>query len=407
MRKIFSGILVSIIYMMTFAVYAVNDVQNINTIENSTNNNTVENNTNQNLEELQGKKEEIEKEVESSKEELEEIDLSLSANLQEIAQMDINIRKTEITMKNINKEVYKAEQELKQVQQELNNITLDYNRKKELLDERLVAMYKSGETQYLDVLLQSKGLSDFISSYFLICEIIENDTRLLEEAQNTKNEIEIKRNEKLQRETQLNEQKQKYLMAQKIFNSNKVLRNTSVKNLSKQEKQIQVKIDEYNRELAKIENEIISLAKTASFGDDYKGGKMVWPIPNHYRITSKYGMRTHPITGVYKLHTGVDISAPKGTDFNAMAYGIVVKAEFNKAYGNMVILDHGGGVQTLYAHGTSIEVEVGQVVNAGHTVIKVGSTGYSTGPHAHFEIRLDGKTVNPLDYVSIPENEGN
>lgn len=407
MRKVISVILSLTICMMTPVVYAVDDIQDVNTI-NSTNivQNTIENNTND-LEELQGKREKIEKEVESSKKELEEIDLSLSENLQEIARMDINIKKTKETMDNINKEVYEAEQDLKQIQEELNNITLDFNKKKELLDERLVAMYQSGETQYLDVLLKSKGLSDFISSYFLICEVIENDTKLLEEVGQTKDDIEIKRNEKLQREIQLNEQKQRYLKAQKIFENNKLLRNTSVKKLSKKEKQVQAKIDEYNRELEKIENEIISLAKTASFGDDYKGGKMVWPIPNHYTITSNYGMRTHPITGVYKLHTGVDISAPKGTDFRAMAYGIVVKAEFNRAYGNMVVLDHGGGVQTLYAHGSSIEVEVGQVVNSGQTVIKVGSTGYSTGPHAHFEIRLNGKTVNPLDYVNIPENERN
>ena len=111
-------------------------------------------------------------------------------------------------------------------------------------------------------------------------------------------------------------------------------------------------------------------------------------------------MRTHPITGVYKLHTGIDISAKTGEEFISAAYGMVIKAGYNGAYGNMVIIDHGGGVQTLYAHGSSIEVEVGKIVNAGDVVLKVGSTGYSTGPHAHFEIRINGETVNPLDYIS-------
>ncbi len=130
---------------------------------------------------------------------------------------------------------------------------------------------------------------------------------------------------------------------------------------------------------------------------------MQWPIYGHYTITSNYGMRTHPITGVYKLHTGVDISATIGSDFTAIADGIVVKAEYNGAYGNMVIIDHGGGVQTLYAHGSQIIAQVGQEVKAGDIVLKVGSTGYSTGPHAHFEVRINGSPVNPLDYVSIPQ----
>ena len=97
-------------------------------------------------------------------------------------------------------------------------------------------------------------------------------------------------------------------------------------------------------------------------------------------------MRVHPITGQYKLHTGVDIGAPMGANFVAANDGVVVKAGPNTAYGNMVIIDHGGGISTLYAHGSEILVEVGQTVKRGDAILKVGSTGYSTGPHAHFEV---------------------
>ena len=102
----------------------------------------------------------------------------------------------------------------------------------------------------------------------------------------------------------------------------------------------------------------------------------------------------------YKLHTGMDIGAPFGANFVASNDGVVVKAEYNSAYGNMVMIDHGGGVMTLYAHGSTIEVKEGDVVRQGQTVLKVGSTGYSTGPHAHFEIRINGEYLNPADYVS-------
>ena len=192
-----------------------------------------------------------------------------------------------------------------------------------------------------------------------------------------------------------------------VLENSKLIRQNYIAKLTEEERKLQSQIDDYNTQVAQIEKEILDLASIASFGKDYTGGKMIWPIADHYIITSPYSMRVHPITKVYKLHTGIDISAPMGTNFLSAAHGMVVKAEYNRAYGNMVIIDHGGGVQTLYAHGSSIEVQVGQIVNAGDTVIKVGSTGYSTGPHAHFEIRINGQTVNPLDYISVPGQEEN
>ena len=161
---------------------------------------------------------------------------------------------------------------------------------------------------------------------------------------------------------------------------------------------MQAQIDEYNTQVAEIEAEIKMMALN-SIGPDYMGGAMTWPVPGYTSLTSLYGMRVHPITKAYKLHTGVDISAPMGATFVAAADGVVTKATFNKAYGNMVVIDHGGGVQTLYAHGSEILVQVGQQVTKGTQVLKVGSTGYSTGPHAHFEIRINGQTVDPLEYL--------
>lgn len=127
---------------------------------------------------------------------------------------------------------------------------------------------------------------------------------------------------------------------------------------------------------------------------------MAWPVPGYTRITSNYGMRTHPITGIYKLHTGVDLGAPMGANFVAANDGVVTKAGYNGAYGNMVIIDHGGGISTLYAHGSEILVTVGQTVKKGDVILKVGSTGYSTGAHAHFEVRVNGQVVNPLPYIT-------
>lgn len=127
-------------------------------------------------------------------------------------------------------------------------------------------------------------------------------------------------------------------------------------------------------------------------------GMFTWPIPGYTTITSEFGYRTHPITGIYKLHTGTDIAAPEGVEFLAMADGVVITACRNTAYGNMVLINHGNGIVTLYAHGSKILVRTNDIVKKGEPVLKVGSTGYSTGAHAHFEVRINDKYVNPMQY---------
>ena len=201
-----------------------------------------------------------------------------------------------------------------------------------------------------------------------------------------------------QKEEIIAKKKEQQKISQVLTNT-KTSREYYMAKLSEEEMQIQTEIEEYKMQMAEVEIEIRKLSIAQSFGEEYIGGEMIWPIPGYTRITSEYGMRTHPITGLYSLHTGTDVGAPIGTNFVAAASGVVTKAGYNKYYGNMVIIDHGGGIQTLYAHGSEIVVQLGDLVSAGDVILKVGSTGYSTGPHAHFEIRIDGKTVNPLDYV--------
>jgi murein DD-endopeptidase MepM/ murein hydrolase activator NlpD len=131
----------------------------------------------------------------------------------------------------------------------------------------------------------------------------------------------------------------------------------------------------------------------------YAGGVMKWPTPGYTRVSSPYGMRIHPIYKVKKMHTGIDIDAPSGAKIVAANSGKVILAGWNGGYGNCVIIDHGGGLATLYAHQSKILVSVGDKVQKGDTVGKVGSTGLSTGPHLHFEVRKNGSTTNPIPYV--------
>ena len=161
--------------------------------------------------------------------------------------------------------------------------------------------------------------------------------------------------------------------------------------LEKAEKELNAEADRLTKELAAQ----ASNSKTST----YKGGKMTWPLPGHYVITSKFGNRLHPVLKKYSLHTGVDIavSGCNGDPVVAAAAGTVIKATYSKAYGNYVVIDHGGGITTLYAHSSKLVVKAGDKVSAGQEIMKVGTTGYSTGPHLHFEVRENGTYLNPLD----------
>jgi murein DD-endopeptidase MepM/ murein hydrolase activator NlpD len=126
---------------------------------------------------------------------------------------------------------------------------------------------------------------------------------------------------------------------------------------------------------------------------------MIWPAPSSHNITSYYGNRFHPVLKKYKMHTGIDIGAPSGSSVIAANKGVVIVAGWQSGYGNTVIIDHGGGIATLYAHCSRLLVSTGQSVDSGSVIAKVGSTGLSTGPHLHFEVRKNGATVNPLQYT--------
>ena len=218
-------------------------------------------------------------------------------------------------------------------------------------------------------------------------EDLEKEKKLVETAKQTlesqKEKIVALRN---------NAEKNSNLLANMI-----ILKNNYVNQLSEEEKEVQSKIDTYDAEMKQIESEIYALTNLDS---EYSGGIMAWPAPGYYTITSPFGYRVHPILGVTRFHSGVDIGVPTGGKVIAANDGIVIKTTYTSSYGNMVMIDHGGGIVTLYAHGSKIIATLGQEVKRGDVIMEAGSTGWSTGPHLHFEVRLDGEYQQPLDYIT-------
>ena len=359
--------------------------------------------------ELETEREKLQEQINEASGELEEVQEELSQNLQQVQKLDERIEKSQKELEELNNKIAKLQTSIDEVEANLKVAEQNYKKQKELLDNRLVAVYESSDTQYLDVILSSKSVSEFLSNYFLITELATHDTELLEEMQIKKQEIELAKGKLEKTRTELADIKANQTKTAKILENTKTVRQNFISKLTVTEQEIQAKIDEYNTRFAEINSEILAISMQG-IETQYIGGELAWPVPGYTRVSSQYGMRTHPITGVYKLHTGVDISAPTGANFIAVNDGIVTKAGYNSAYGNMVIVDHGGGVSTLYAHGSEILVEVGHIVKRGEAVLKVGSTGYSTGPHAHFEVRLNGVVTNPMPYITnglIPQTQIN
>lgn len=356
---------------------------------------------------LQTEQEELKNQIEEAEGQLDEVQEELSENLQQVQKLDEKIMTSQKELDELNIKIMQLQASKEKVEAKLKIAQENYDKQKVLLDNRLVAVQESSDTQYLDVILSSKSVSEFLSNYFLVIELATYDSQLLEEMQERKNEIELSKKKLETTQENLGTIKTNQTKTAKILENTKTVRENFIAKLSLEEKEIQTKIDEYNTRFAEINNEILAMA-LEGIDTQYIGGELEWPVPGYTRVSSKYGMRTHPITGVYKLHTGVDISAPMGANFIAVNDGIVTKASYNGAYGNMVIIDHGGGVSTLYAHGSEILVNVGQIVKRGEVVLKVGSTGYSTGPHAHFEVRLNGIVTDPMPYITnglIPQTQ--
>jgi len=353
----------------------------------------------ENISELQAQKEQITQDLQSATQSLEEVKLELTDALESISKIEAQIVEGETKLQETTTQIEELEKEIKKIQEELILVQKDYNKQKNALEKRLVAVYKSGSTTYLDVLLNSKSITDFISRYHWIGEIAEYDNRLLKTIEREKQrivEIKVQVDEKNQNLKIIQENQEKTLIA---LENSKTIKNSYLNLLTEEEQAIQTKIEEYQVQMNNLDSQILFLT-LGDLGLDYVGGEFMWPSPGYTTITSPFGTRFHPVLHVYRTHYGIDIGSPMGAHIVAANSGVVTTASYLSAYGKSVIIDHGGGVSTIYAHGSELLVNVGEEVNKGDLIMKAGSTGLSTGPHLHFGISVNGKYVDPMPYLT-------
>lgn len=338
---------------------------------------------------------------EEAKKELEYVQEELSESLVKIQELDDKIRQAENEILGMDTKLTELGTKVTDTEQKLSVVQKSYEENKALMEKRLVVMYECGDVSYLDLLLRSSSLVEFLSNYYVIQEIMQSDSELLENIEKEKQEIEIKKKQLEEEKAQLKLLKTKKEQTRIIMQNNKTIQQNQIDKLSEDEKGLQDKIQEYKNEEARIENLIKLASQNYTYNVEYTGGVMAWPVAKSGTyITSPFGTRKHPVRGVIRLHSGIDIgNAGFGAPIIAAADGVVSLAGYNGGYGNCVMINHGNGVSTLYGHGQKILTQVGTQVKKGDLIMEVGSTGVSTGPHLHFEVRINGSAVNPLPYV--------
>ncbi len=302
-------------------------------------------------------------------------------------QRDINDLNDKIAR--LNSRIVTLNKEIKIQQKELDKQTA-------ILSDRLVIIYEQGETSYLEVLLGATDVKDLFTRMDMLSTIVGQDKKLIEQIDSRKKDLDNKK-------ADLNVQ-------QRELESSKVLIVEKKARLSEQLKQKKLVLADVQQDKARYAQAMQELEQASAEaealilrlqgkGGSIGTGKFTWPTPGYSSITSNYGMRYHPILKVNKLHTGIDIGAPSGAKIVASDSGTVIFSGWLGAYGNAIIIDHGAGVSSLYGHQSARLVSVGAVVSKGQTIGKVGSTGWSTGPHLHFEVRKNGSPVNPRNYI--------
>lgn len=354
--------------------------------------------------ELNEQKQEVENKIKDTNIKLEYVQDELSSTMIDVQEIEDKVLKYEEDIQELGEKMTALQTSIDEAQAKLVLASQNYEGKKNLIINRLVAMYEAGDTAYLDVLLNSKDITDFISRYYVIEEITEYDTYLLNQVKVEKENIETTKQKLENEQAEIKIVKAKSEQTSIVLNNMKTLQQSYVKKLSAGEKILQEQITAYKREEAEIESKIQSIINGIDGEIQYTGGEMLWPVAiSGTVITSEFGIREHPIQGVVKQHTGLDIGgAPLGTPVIAASDGVVSYAGWLGGYGNCIMINHGDGIVTLYGHGNKVLTSVGTNVKAGDVIMEVGSTGNSTGPHLHFEVRENGVCVNPLKYVKVP-----
>ncbi len=349
--------------------------------------------TQQQLEDAKDKTDEAEKDLEDSEKRKDNA-------LAEYTSIDSQINDTELEITTLETQIEQTKSDITLKEAELAQAEVDYASYEELFLDRARVMYESSEIKYLEILFSATDFSDFLTKLDMISQIVQYDRSILTKLEETREKIETAK-EDLENILARQEENMKTLEDKKL--SLDVILEEKRLLLEEAEKDVETYKAIFEAAEAAEQKLIEENKKAISYEGnpiDYNGGPFAWPVPGVTRITSKYGNRIHPVYKTPKFHSGIDIGAGYGLNIVAAADGVVTLATTNGGYGQCIIINHGSGITTLYGHCSTLLVSSGDQVTKGQVIAKVGSTGVSTGPHLHFEVRINGSTTDPMGYVT-------
>lgn len=390
-----------------------------------------------NLSEAQQEKKTLENDLQKAKELIDSLKGSKEDIQSEVEKLDKQLNEISGKLKELESRLSKKRQEIADTESALNKAKEQEKKQYRNMKKRIQFMYENGQTSYVEMLLSADSFTDFLNAVEYITQISQYDRKMLKEYQNmqvtiadTQKTLETdyaslqSLQAKVQEEKQavaalesakkgeLNDVADDLTDAQtvaKAYEAEIQAQNEVIAQIQAAQKraaeqqaaQQQAQAAEENQGATDAAGENQNTAQnTTPSGNGQSTGSMMWPCPSSKRVTSDYGPRTSPTNGASSNHKGIDIGAAYGADIVAADGGTVLVATYSSSGGNYVIIDHGGGLCTVYMHASSLTVSAGQTVSKGQVIAKVGSTGISTGNHLHFGVTLNGVYVSPWGYVS-------
>ena len=364
--------------------------------------------------ELREQKQEIENKIKEVQGEQAEVKAQLSAEMAEISSLDVSISDLNSQIEALDEQITGLETSITQTQKQLDEKQVEHDKNQALMEERLVVMYESGETTFLDMLFSSKNIVEFISSYYMMSQINQCDQELLEKIEREQKEIEEAKEKLEDEKMQVATSKKEKETKNNLLKVQKAERQEKVNSLSAEQQSLQNDIDSYQKKADQVEAEIqAALRKAAeeaarrspqsgsSSGENgiQFDGSFIWPCDNKI-VTSTVKQRWG------RMHKGIDIGA-RYENVYASASGYAYTLENPSGYGHYIIIIHGDGYISLYGHLNAFKVSYGQYVSQGQVIAQSGNTGSSTGAHLHFEIRratsisnyFSASPLNPLNYL--------
>ena len=369
------------------------------------------------LNEAQDRKTELEEELEKTEDTLKNLETLKGNTAAYVRELDESLSAVSDELEALNGSIAEKEGQIETTKGELEQAKETEKKQYESMKLRIKYMYERGDTSYVELFMESESLSELLNKAEYISKISEYDRQMLDQYAATKDEIAADEARLETEHAELLDLKEQTEIKQASVEQLLSAKQAELRSYESQIAEAENQLSEYEKDLEaqeaairQIEEEIKRQEKEARRKAEAAGQSYVtkdigdihfiWPCPASSRITSGFGGRSSPTEGASSNHQGIDIGAPTGSDILAAAEGDVVVSTYSSSAGNYVMINHGGGVYTVYMHASKLLVSVGEHVSQGQVIAKVGSTGYSTGPHLHFGVRLNGTYVDPRSYVS-------